>query len=198
MVPGNARWMRMDLPVWVALAALLALGWAIIASVNARTTSFTEVAGSLRLRYPAGWMAVPGSSDLLDVQNPLSGGPMPARLRVTRQDRGAGQSLPLATSETVLARSQQLAMYRVIAQRPLRVAGQEAVALDYAFVDDPHGAVLVAERVPVVVRGAEAVLLVDGVLYHIDVRVPTGSSAGARPLLDRILRSVRFQEGGQP
>jgi hypothetical protein len=198
MALSNERWTRMDLPVWVALAVLLALGCAIVRSVDGRTTSFADPQGRLRLRYPAGWLAVPGSSGLLDVQDPLSGAPVPARLRVTREERTAGQSLTLAASETALARSQQLPMYRVIAQRPLQVAGQDAVAIDYAFVDDPHGTVLFAERLPVVVRGAEAVFLANGSIYHIDVRAPAGASTGARPLLDRVLRSVRLREGGSP
>jgi RsiW-degrading membrane proteinase PrsW (M82 family) len=194
MMFGNNTWRQTDLPVWAVFVLLLAVGWVIVTHADARTTAFVDPQGPLRLHYPAGWLASPGSSRLLDVQDPLSGAPLPPRFMVTREKHAAEQSLAYAASETILVRSQQLALYRALATRPVRVAGQNAITIEYAFVEDPHADLLGAERVPIVIRGVEAVFLFGRTAYHLDVRVPAGAHRAASPMLDRILRSVQLQE----
>jgi hypothetical protein len=66
------------------------------------------------------------------------------------------------------------------------------VAIEYAFVADPHQGALTAERLPVVMRGVETVVLIDGTVYHIDFRAAAGAFSRARPALDRILREIQF------
>jgi hypothetical protein len=188
----GGRWTRLDLPVWVALAVMLGIGSALIGAVEARTISLADPQGSLRVQYPAGWIATPGAPGLLDVQDPLSGAAVPTRLIVTRETRAAGQTLSQIAGETVLNRTQQFAMYRVLRQRDVRVGGKNALAIDYAFVADPHEAVLSAQRLPVVMRGTEVVVLADGVVYFIDIRATAALFDRERSTIRRILRGIQL------
>lgn len=183
---------RLDLPVSVALAVMLTAGWALLGSVEARTITFADPQGTLRLNYPSGWLAVPGSPNLLEVADPLSGAGIPISLTLTRQERPADRTLERIVSEGIPARSQQLVMYRVLGQRPLRVAGRDAVAVEYAFVTEPHEAVLAAERLPVVVRGIEVVILTNGAVYRVDLRSAAGTFDRARAFLERTLREIQL------
>ena len=192
MTNVGSRWMRLDLPVWVAFAILLGIGTALIGAVEARTITQADPQGSLRVTYPAGWIATPGSPHLLDVQDPLSGAAVPTRLIVTRESIGSGRTLSQIASETVLARAQQLAMYRVLAQRDLRIGGRDALAIDYAFVGDPHETVLAAQRLPAVMRGTEVIVLADSVAYAIDVRAVASIFDRERSTIDHILRGIRL------
>jgi RsiW-degrading membrane proteinase PrsW (M82 family) len=177
---------------WMALTAMLMVGWALAGAVEARTVSFADPQGGLRLRYPAGWFAVPGSTNLLDVQDPLSGAPVPTGLIVTREPRPADRTIDQIVRDGVLSQVERLAMYRVLRERSMRVAGQEAIAVEYAFVADPHDTALGAERVPVVMWGKEVVVPAGGVVYRVDVRAASHQAARARALLARVLRTVQF------
>jgi hypothetical protein len=192
MTGVGSRWKRLDLPVWVAFAILLGAGAALTGAAETRTTTAADPQGALRIAYPTGWIATPGTDHLVDVQHPESGAAVPTRLIVTRESAAPGRSLSQLASETVLARTQQLAMYRVLAQRELRLGGRDALAIEYAFVADPHETVLTAQRLPVVVRGIEVIVLADGVAYGIDIRAAAGVYDREWPTIDRILRGIRL------
>lgn len=193
MALETGRWRtRRDLPVWAALAVLLTLGWAVKGTVEGRTAAFADPAGSLRVRYPAGWLAMPGSAALLDVRDPRSGGGVPTSLTITREARPADRTPAEIARTGMLARMRQLDMYRVLSAEPARVAGQDAAVVSYAFVADPHEAALALERIPVVVRGLEFVVPAGGAVYHIDFRADSVVFDAARPDLDRILREVQL------
>ena len=186
------RWMKLDLPLWLALVLMLAVGMAVIKSVDASTVAFADSQGTLRLRYPAGWLPTPGSDALLDVQNPISGGPLPARLTVTRQARAGQQTLTDVANEIVLSRGSARAMYRALSLESVKVGGKDARAIEYAFVADPHESVLAAQRLPVVVRGVEVVTVEGANIYTIDVRGPASGFARVRAVLDRIVRDAQL------
>lgn len=186
------RWKQLDLPLWVAVAIMVAAGWLVIANVEARTAAFADPQGTLRVRYPAGWLPVAGSTAALDVQDPFSGGAVPTRLIVAREPRAADRTLAQVATETALARSQQLTMYRVLSERRARVGGQDALLLEYAFVDDPHEIVLAAQRVPVVIRGIEAVIPTERTVYHVDLRAAAAVFERERVDFERILRDIQL------
>jgi hypothetical protein len=189
----TGRWKtRRDLPVWVALVVLLTVGWVLKSGVEGRTTAFADSGGSLRIRYPAGWLAVPGSTALLEVQDPFSRGGVPTSLIVTREPRPPERTPSEIATAGALAHNRQLDIYRVISAEPTRVAGKDAVAVRYAFVADPHKAVLDLQRIPVVVRGVELFVPVDGTVYRIDFRADTTEFDAARPVLDRMLREIQL------
>ena len=189
---AQERWKRLDLPLWVAVVVMLAVGWLVIRNVEARTVSFTDPQGSLRVRYPEGWFPVPGSTAVLDVQDPLTGAAVPSRLIVVRQPRVPDKSLGQVSTETTLGRSQQLPMYRVLAERAGRVGGKDALVTEYAFVEDPHESVLAAARLPVVVRGLHVVVFADGTVYHVDVRAAAPIFEHERRRFNAILRDIQF------
>ncbi|HET8679239.1 MAG TPA: PrsW family glutamic-type intramembrane protease, partial [bacterium] len=110
---------RLDLPVWIAVAAALVVGWLLIGTVQARTVGFADPQGTLRLKYPSGWFAVPGSTNLLEVQNPLSGAAVPTVLIVTREARPADRTIDQVVRDGLLSRAQRLAMYRVLREQAI-------------------------------------------------------------------------------
>ena len=189
----TGRWQtRRDLPAWIALAVLLIAGWALKGTVEGRTAVFADPAGPLRVRYPAGWLAVPGSAALLDVRDPVSGSDVPTSLTVTKEPRVQDQSLDQIARAGILVRAKQLGMYRVLSADPIKVAGKGAVEVYYAFVADPLGAVLELQRIPVVVRGLEVVVAADHTVYRIDVRADNAAFEALRPDLDRIVNGIRL------
>jgi len=189
----TGRWStRRDLPVWIALVVLLSLGWGMKTSVEGRAFEFADPQGSLRIRYPAGWLPTPGGTALLDVQDPLSGAGVPTRLVVTREPRPSDRTLDQIARSSIMARMKTLAMYRVLSNDATSVAGKDAVAVRYAFVADPHGEFLAMQRVPVVVRGVEYVVLMDRAVYRIDVQADDAVFDSAGPAIDRILKGVRL------
>ncbi len=193
MTLETGRWRtRRDLPAWVALAVLLIAGWALKGTVEGRTEVFADPAGPLRVRYPAGWLAAPGSAALLDVRDPISGRDVPTNLTVTREPRVQGQSLDQIVRAGILIRARQLDMYRVLSADPLKVAGKDAVEVSYAFVADPRGAVVELQRIPIVVRGLELVVATDQAVYHIDVRADSAAFDALRPSLDRIVNGIQL------
>lgn len=193
MTLETGRWRtKRDLPVWIALAVLLIAGWVLKNSVEGRTAAFADPAGSLRLAYPAGWLAVPGSTALLDVRDPLSGADVPTSLTVTREPRVQDQNPDQIARTGILARTKQLDMYRVLSADPIKVAGKDAIEIHYVFVADPHGAVLELQRIPVVVRGLELVVPADQAVYHIDLRADNAAFDAVRPDLRRILSGIQL------
>ena len=193
MTLETGRWRtRRDLPVWLVLAVLLVAGWALKGTVEGRTAVFADPAGSLRVRYPAGWLAVPGSTALLDVRDPISGADVPTSLTVTKEPRVQDQSLDQIARAGILIRTKQLDMYRVLSADPVKVAGKDAVEVRYVFVADPHGAVLELQRIPVVVRGLEIVIPSDQTVYHIDLRADNAAFDAVRRDLDRIVGGIQL------
>ena len=178
--------------VWVAVVVMLAVGWLVIRNVEARTVSFTDPQGGLRVRYPEGWFPVPGSTAVLDVQDPLTGAAVPTRLIVAREPRVPDKTLGQVSTEVALARAQQIAMYRVLSERAARIGGKDALIVEYAFVEDPHESVLAAARLPVVVRGLHVVVFADGTVYHVDVRAAAPIFAQERRQFNAILRDIQF------
>jgi hypothetical protein len=188
----QARWKRLDMPLWVAAIVMLAVGWLVIRGVEARTVSFADPQGSLRIRYPEGWLPAPGSTAMLDVQDPLTGAAVPSRLIITREPKAADKTLDQVSTESVLARAQRLAMYRVLSERAARIGGKDALIVEYAFVEDPHQSVLAAARLPVVVRGLYAVVFADAVVYHIDLRAAATVFDEERRAFDAVLRDIQL------
>jgi hypothetical protein len=183
---------RRDLPVWIALVVLLGVGWSVKSSVESRTTVFADPHGSLRIAYPAWWVSAPGSPAILDVRDPLSGAVVPTGLTVTQEPRPAGQSLDQVTRSEVLARSQQLAMYRVLSVDAVKVGGQDARQIEYAFVADPQGVAFNTQRLPVVVRGLELIVPAGSGVYRIDFRAAGDVFDGARRVWAGIERGIRL------
>ncbi len=190
MATSRAHWKSHDYTIYLALVTLLALGWGVRASAEGRQTAFADPQGALRLKYPARWLPTAGAGSLLDIEDPLSGGLAPTRLVVSRAPRPKDQSLDQIAQTDVLARVRQLDLYRELSSNPKRVAGRQAVAVEYAFVADPHEAVLAAERVPVVVRGVEVIVPTDTVVYRLDFRAADAVFNSALPVFERILGGI--------
>jgi hypothetical protein len=143
--------------------------------------------------YPAGWLAAARDGAALALQAPVSGGSLPTELRVTVAPRPPGGSAGAIAAADVVARARTLPLYRALAIEPVTVPGAEAVAVEYAFVADPHAAVLSAERIPAVARGVELVVVTSTRVFRVDLRTGAETFERVRPTFDRIRRSVRVE-----
>ncbi len=185
-------WTVLDLRVWAALAVLLALGLVLVRATTGAVATFAHPDG-LRLSYPAGWLPASPNGATLALQAPVSAGPLPTELRVTVAPRPPGGSAGAIAAAEVVARARTLPLYRALAIEPVRVPGAEAVAVEYAFVTDPHAAVLSAERIPAVARGVELVVVTSARVFRVDLRTGAETFERVRPTFDRIHRSVRVE-----
>ncbi|MBI4279803.1 MAG: hypothetical protein HY660_15235 [Armatimonadetes bacterium] len=161
------RWSRLDLPVWILLAAMLVAGWAVKSAAEGRRFTFTDPGGTLRLAYPAGWFGVPGSTHVLEVRGPGAAGGFPDTIAVTKTPAKEGATPETVAEEDALTRGKDLPMYRVLSVRKARVAGRDGMLVRYAYVADPFDVRPDADRFPVAVGALEAVVVDRGTVYRI-------------------------------
>ena len=178
--------------MWAALAVFLALGLAPVRATTGAVAAFAHPEG-LRLSHPAGWLPASRDGAALALQAPVSGGALPTELRVTVAPRPPGGSAGSIAAADAVARARTLPLYRALAIEPATVPGADAVAVEYAFVADPHAAVLVAERILVVVRGVELVVVTATRVFRVDLRTGAETFERVRPTFERIRRSVRVE-----
>lgn len=154
------RWLRSEEPewiVWLTVAALLVAGLILRAAVTSRTVSYNRA--GLSLAYPASWVILSNTepSDVLRVGEAFSEAGTATGLSVRRlpaAEIGFGaQTVGDLALMWSMRQSQQLPSYSVLRVEPMRVAGQDAAAVDYAYVVQPSGA-----GIPTVARGQDVVL----------------------------------------
>jgi RsiW-degrading membrane proteinase PrsW (M82 family) len=189
------RGLHLDLAIWAVAVALFVAGRVSLDAVGARTTTFLDDTGRLRIPYPASWLpsapSVRGQA-LLAIYDPQSGGAVLTALVITREPHDPARSASEVARDGALARSQRMPMYRMLSDRNLTVAGRDAVAIEYAYVEDPHATVLAARRLPVVMRGIEVVIPADGVVYRVDLRATEPVYARAHARFARMLAEARL------
>lgn len=173
------RWS--SLAVVLVTIVALALGWALKASAEGRTT-VTE-AGGLRIAYPAGWVKTSAEAPIiLQVEKLVS----PARTTLTLQRRPvtAEAASPLSSVHQALTleRGRTWTAYRVLSVEPSSaVPGRDALEVTFAFVETNPNPFLTAA--PVVMLGQEYLFAVDQSVQVVTVTAAeTNLSRAARDL----------------
>ena len=146
--------------VWAAVIVLLVIGLLVRGTIEGRVTRFSE--NGVTLSYPAGWSVQSGEEpgQLLHVADSLS--PALASTGVTVRRIAAvelGRNVQSVGDMALMwsnRQGQDLLGYNVLGIEPMKVRGQDAVAIDYAYVIQPPGA-----GIPVIIR-AEDILLQAG------------------------------------
>ncbi len=146
--------------VWLAVIALLAAGLLLRGMIEGRTERFSQAGVSLN--YPAAWSLLRDeqAGQILHVADAFATAQAPANVSVRQvpaAELGWGaQTLGDLAMLWSRRQAEDLLGYSVLNLEPIKLRGQDAVAVDYAYVVQPPGGGL-----PVVTQ-AEDILLRQG------------------------------------
>lgn len=183
-----------DLGVALVVLAALTTGWLLFRSVDGRITQFVDPDGFFGISYPASWLGTQSLQDvLLKVEDPLADSPFKSSLTVEERDLDL-QNVP--TIQSLLDRRvdqrEVLTGYRFLGEQGTTVAGQKAIATEYAYVvqpiDQPRRASL-----PVVVRSREYIVMTAERVYYLTLAASQNEFAQASARFDRMLGTVEFK-----
>lgn len=188
---ANVSWSGDRLSVLsVILLALVALvaGWFLKAGVENRSQAFTT--GSISANIPTGWLELtPAGNEVLHLTDRTPGGYGTTYLIETKAvptDADPGQVAGLLTLE----RGTNLTAYRVLNQQGVLIQGQEAIEIDYVYVES--AANLSHAVVPAVVRGVDYIFVKNGQAVIVGYRADQSNFDTDLGRFYRFLVSVRF------
>ncbi|HET7321432.1 MAG TPA: PrsW family glutamic-type intramembrane protease, partial [Longimicrobiaceae bacterium] len=182
-----------DVPVLATAVVLILCGGAVRGHLLHQTVHFASAADGVSVELPAGWVTSQGVDTVVQASNPQSGSAFRTRFAVLRRSvssQEAARGLAgIATGESI-RRAHALPFYRHLSTQNLEVAGRPAVRIDYAYVADPHDALLLSEPLPVVVRGSDTFLLRGSDLYTLRFLADNAVLGRSEASLHRTLASV--------
>lgn len=176
-----------ELSVLAVAMLALALGWALKASVEARSAPFQ--AEGITAQVPGGWLRMTGTDgEQLRVTDPASEGFGTTYVIGTRPVV-AGATEAQVASLVTLSRGQALTAYRVLDQQSVTVNGRSAYKVTFVYVEaDPD---LTHGQLPQVVRGVEFIFLAGDravlVSYHADETVYEADFGRFRRFLNSVI-----------
>jgi len=205
---GLTEWLIIGL---VILA--LIVGWVLKVSIQGQTATFTSE--TLSVRYPVDWLLGEDEEALFTVRDPDS----PSTFKTTFSARveplgeveeeeyvfkvegvdasvkplGQVTGLNAAANRLVMRRNKELEEYNVLSARATTLMGQEALAIEYAYVDSPRAGWATAPSLPVVVQAVDTVTVKGDQVYVFTYAADTNIFAQEKDTLAAILESVRLK-----
>lgn len=193
---GNERVWRVRLwnkDLGVALVTMLALlaGTLLMWRTETATRSFVSPDETFRLAYPAHWVSVDALNDLLlKVEDPQTASLFKTTLSVEQRDIDPAN--PPTLQELLDRRMEDrslLTAYHFLREAETAVAGQRAIATDFAYVvqpiDEPRRPAL-----PVVVRAREYIFITANHSFYLTLAAPATEFDRLKGTLARIIASV--------
>lgn len=179
-------------PVWIFFLALLVGGYYLKTNQQNQFMIAKDPQGKFQVTYPQGWIPKPGSPHRLEVSDPLSGEAFPSSFIVKLEALPKDSSLEKTSRATILDNQNKLSLYRMLSSKDIQIAGKPAVAVEYSYVADPQRGILEAERIPVVVRGVEWIVISGDTIYRLDFRASNDVFARKRNLFEKLVKEVRL------
>jgi hypothetical protein len=205
---GLTEW----LVIGLVILALIA-GWVLKVSIQGQTATFASEA--LSVRYPVDWLLGKDEEALFTVRDPDSPSTFntvfSARVEpmgeVEEQEyvfkvegvdalvKPLGQvtGLNAAANRLVMRRNRELKEYNVVAVRATTLMGQEALAIEYAYVDSPRAGWASAPSLPVVVQAVDSVTVKGDQVYIFTYAADANIFAQEKDTLAAILESVSLK-----
>jgi hypothetical protein len=205
---GLTEW----LVIGLVILALIA-GWVLKVSIQGQTATFASEA--LSVRYPVDWLLGKDEEALFTVRDPDSPSTFntvfSARVEpmgeVEEQEyvfkvegvdasvKPLGQvtGLNAAANRLVMRRNRELKEYNVVAVRATTLMGQEALAVEYAYVDSPRAGWASAPSLPVVVQAVDSVTVKGDQVYIFTYAADANIFAQEKDTLAAILESVSLE-----
>jgi len=177
-----------EITVFAITVIALVIGWFYKASVENRSVPFTS--GSVSVALPVGWLKSEGKDgDLVRVTDMNSSGfATTYKVRYAKVAKDAAYD-QFASADT-RSLSQNLIAFRVLSQQLVKVNGQDAFEIKYAFVEsNPNAA---RQDLPVVVRGLEYIFIKDGKAVTVTYWASESEYDAGVNLFQRFLTSVAY------
>lgn len=204
---GLTEW----LVIGLVILALIA-GWVLKVSIQGQTATFASE--TLSVRYPVDWL-LGKEGTLFTVTDPDS----PSTFKTTFSARveplgemeeqeyvfkvegvdasvkplGEVTGLNVAGNRLVMRRNKELKEYNVLSARATTLMGQEALAIEYAYVDSPRAGWATAPSLPVVVQAVDTVTVKGDQVYIFTYAADANIFGQEKDTLAAILESVSLK-----
>ncbi len=185
--------------VWVLVIVALVVGWFLKGAFQYQTEVFTDPDSGLTFRYPASWFLESNQAQIGDegVILTVSDAHSESAFNTTfsvRIKKVEEETTAVDQAELwILQRGEGLTKYRVLSKELSQVAGQEAVTIDYGYVEDPLRSSAMSVSLPVVVRAVDVVLVRDNQVYVLTFAADQLVFDEASKTLERLLNSLSFK-----
>lgn len=185
--------------VWVLVIVALVVGWFLKGAFQYQMEVFTDPDTGLTFRYPASWFLESNQAQIgdegviLTVSDAHSESAFntafSVRLKAVEEETTAVDQAEI----WIMRRGEELTKYRVLSKELSQVAGQEAVTIDYGYVEDPLRSSALSVSLPVVVRAVDVVFIRDGKVYTLTFTSDQLVFDEEKKTLERLLNSVSFK-----
>ena len=178
--------------LFVVLVALMLMGLGILLrnSAQAATSLFVDEQSGVRAFLPVNWLITTDNSNFIVQAEDAGATPFKTLLRVALLPVG-DEATPRNVVDTLtLQRAGRLSTYRVLSIQPTTVGDDEALEMEYAFVQTDNNPFLNA--VPIVVQGRDVVVIREGQAVVITYREERGRFTENEELFDIFLATLEF------
>jgi hypothetical protein len=198
--------------IGLVILALIA-GWVLKVSIQGQMATFASEA--LSVRYPVDWLLGKDEEALFTVRDPDSTSTFNTTFSARVEPLGEVQEqeyvfkvegvdasvkplgqitgLNAASNRIVMRRNKELKEYNVLSARATTLMGQEALAIEYAYVDSPRAGWASAPSLPVVVQAVDTVTVKDDQVYIFTYAADANVFAQEKDTLAAILESVSLK-----
>ena len=188
---GLTRSQTINSVVIAALAVVLVgIGLLMRNSAAAATQPFLHEASGIRAQLPQDWLVTTDDPAFVVQAEDASAIPFKTLLRVSLLPVGAEATPRNVVDTLTLQRSGRLSTYRVLATGSTTVGEDEALEMDYAYVQTESNPALNA--VPIVVRGRDVVVIRGSQAIVITYREERSRFEENENLFDRFLDTLQF------
>ncbi len=181
--------------VWLLVAVLLGIGLLVRTAILNRTTTFSQAGVSVQ--YPAAWIALDneGPNELFSAGEPFDSGLFPARIAVLQAPVSSVNKNMESLGDLALWWSDRgtrdLLGYKVLNIEPVKVRGQDAVRIDYAYVAEP--ALASPNSIPIVAHGADILVRQGESVTVVRLLADADAFEGLGGTWDRIVGSLEVK-----
>jgi len=208
----QARLRREGLTEWLVIGlVILALvaGWALKEFIQGQTATFASEA--LSVRYPVDWLLEKDEEALLTVRDPDSPSTFKTAFSVRVEPleepeereyvfkvEGVDASVKplgqvMGLNAAIMRRNKELKEYNILSTKETTLMGQEALAIQYAYVDSPRAGWATGASLPVVVQAVDTVTIKGDQVYVLTYAADANIFAQEKDTLAAILESVRLK-----
>lgn len=178
--------------VVIVLAALGMSGLALMMrnSALSATQSFLDDESGIRVQLPRGWLIDQNDPNFVVRAEDPGAIPFKTVLQISLIPVG-GEATPRNVVDTLtLQRAGQLSTYRVLSIRSILMGEDEALEMNYAYVQDENNPFLNA--VPLVIQGRDVVIIREGQALILTYREESTRFEAHEMLFDTFLSTLQF------
>jgi hypothetical protein len=213
---SQARLRGEGLTEWFVIGLVilaLIVGWVLKVSIQGQTATFASE--TLSVRYPVDWLLGKDEEALFTVKDPDSPSTFntifSARVEPLEETEeqeyvfkvegvdasvmplGQVTGLNAAANRIVMGKNKDLKEYNVLSTTPTTLSGQDAIAIEYAYVDSPRAGWATAPSLPVVVQAVDTVTVKGDQVYVFTYAADAHIFAQEKGTLAAILESVNLK-----